>query len=107
MSELNQHVHDLDLPTCVELGYVNFSWNLLPDAPADVKEGDTVVVTIYFNGERIVNVERDDDLLTAEEVKQHHDAVRAAVLKELLTWAKMQCMSRRERSIARNIIDCK
>ena len=58
-------------------------------------------------GKRIVNVERDDDVLTAEEIKSHSDEVNAAMLKELTTGTKHKCFSRRPRRNAHNVIDCR
>ena len=52
-------------------------------------------------------MERDDDVLTPEEVKLHDDEVKAAMFKELITWAKHKCFSRRSRLNAHNIIDCR
>ena len=51
--------------------------------------------------------QRDDDLLTPEETRQRWPEVEAAMLKELLTWAKLQCFSRKSRQLARNIIDAR
>ena len=50
-------------------------------------------------------VKRDDDLLTPQQMKEHHQEVRAARLSELQTWVKLGCLSRKLRSTARNIID--
>ena len=52
-------------------------------------------------------IERDTDNLTPEEIHTHKDEVYAAMLKELLTWQKYQCFSRRQRAGAQNIIDCR
>ena len=97
----------------VELGYEDYTWRLIPDVPREPQYGETVVVRFYksqskaSNTHRTVNVERDDDLLTPEETKTHYDEVRAAMLKELQTWAQHGCFSRRSREGARNIIDCR
>ena len=50
-------------------------------------------------------VQRDDDILTPAQLKEHWPEVRKAMLKELQTWAKLKCFSRRARKTARNIID--
>ena len=52
-------------------------------------------------------VQRDDALLTPEEVQKNWPAVMAAIKQELETWVKYGCMSRKKRKLARNIIDCK
>jgi len=105
--------HRLDEePEFVELAYDNHTWKFLPDVPRQPEQGEVVVVRFYHAkagkpAKRIVNVERDDNLLTAEEVKKHAEEVKAAMLKELQTWASHTCFSRRSRHGARNIIDCK
>ena len=50
-------------------------------------------------------IERDTDVLTPEELVKHKDEVAAAVLKELQTWQKYKCFSRKARNQASNIID--
>ena len=50
-------------------------------------------------------VRRDDDLLTPSQIKENYTDVRKAMLKELQTWEKLKCFSRRPRQGARNIID--
>ena len=50
-------------------------------------------------------VKRDDDVLSPEEVKQHWTDVCKAMVKELQTWVKLGCISRKARSVARNVID--
>ena len=100
-----------DSPDHIEISYDNFMWRTIPDVPREPNPGEAVIVRIYLSksvpGGRIVNVERDDDLLTPAEIKQHKDEVDAAMLKELQTWAKFGCFSRRKRDGAKNIIDCR
>jgi hypothetical protein len=50
-------------------------------------------------------VQRDDDILTGQQLKDHWPEVQEAMLEELLTWAQLKCFSRRARSCSRNIID--
>ena len=50
-------------------------------------------------------IERDTDLLTPAELETHAEAVKAAMISELKTWAKLKCISRRPRAGARNIVD--
>ena len=96
-------------PDYVEVHYADYMWRTIPDVPREPEPEEAVIERIYLGkpGKRIVNVERDDDLLTPEEVKLHEDEVKAAMLKELVTWAKHKCFSRRSRQDARNIIDCR
>ena len=96
-----------DLPEYVEIAYESNMWQILPDVPRPPEKGEIVVERIYHNSKRIVNVERDDDILTPEETIKHKDEIHAAMLKELITWAKMKCFSRRKRATAKNTIDCR
>ena len=52
-------------------------------------------------------VQRDDALLTTEEVQNNRPAVVAAIKQELETWVKFGCISRKKRKLARNLIDVK
>ena len=93
----------------VELSYDDYMWKTVPDVPREPLPGEVVIVRMYLNkgNKRIVNVERDDALLTPAEIAQHKDEVNSAMAKELQTWAKYQCISRKPRNLARNVIDCK
>ena len=74
--------------------------------PRPLKEGEHAVLRIYLEaGARKAVIERDTDLLTAEEKITHRAEVRAAILKELQTWAGYKCFSIKARKLARNIID--
>ena len=88
---------------CVELGINYSATNLLPEAVSP--KGGVLIYKTTATGSRRVVTQRDDDLLTPAEVKEQWPAVEAAMLKELLTWAKMKCFSRKARRLARNIID--
>eukprot|EP00974_Lingulodinium_polyedra_P010065 967786-Lingulodinium_polyedra.AAC.1 len=62
----------------VELGWPGHLAMLLPDVTTPIPEGCTYVVTYYPTGARSAVVERDDDNLTADEMKEHAAAVQAA-----------------------------
>lgn len=96
-------------PEYVEIAYADNTWKLLGDYPHEVKPDEVVVVRLYHGqaGKKEVVVERDDAILTHEEMRTHANEVKAAMLKELQTWAKLKCISRKARKFARNIIDCK
>ena len=64
-----------------------------------------MLLQIGPNTVRQVVVQRDDDILTPAQLKEHWPEVKKAMLNELQTWAKLKCFSRRPRSSARNIID--
>jgi len=50
-------------------------------------------------------VDRADHILTPQETKDHWPEVIAAMKKELETWVKLKCISRKPRDTARNVID--
>eukprot|EP00974_Lingulodinium_polyedra_P119663 11172027-Lingulodinium_polyedra.AAC.1 len=81
-------------PVCehgaVELGWIGHLAMLFPEVSTQVPEGYTYVTTVYPTGARASVVERGDDNLTAEEMRQRSAAVQAARVKELLTWRHCQ-----------------
>ena len=96
-----------DHESYVEIEFPGPTHKLLSNGPRP-GPGETVVLQIYLqSGLKTAVIQRDTDLLTPEEVRQHHDEVMAAMLKELQTWAKYKCFSRRPRAGAKNIIDCR
>ena len=52
-------------------------------------------------------IDRDTDLLTAQEYQENKKAVSAAVLEELNVWIKHGCFHRRPRKGAYNVLDVK
>ena len=52
-------------------------------------------------------VDRDTDLLTADEYRENRKAVAASVLEELKIWITRKCFTRRWRKGAYNILDVK
>ena len=69
------------------------------------KSGEIALLQTGPNAVRQAVVKRDDDILTAEQIKQHWPEIQKAMIKELQTWAKLKCFSRRPRQGTRNIID--
>ncbi len=72
-----------------------------------MNDGEMLKVSTYANGVKQVMVERDDHLLTPEEIKKHRQEVHSAMKAELTTRAEHKCISRKQRSQANNITDCK
>ena len=68
-------------------------------------DGEVAVVRSFASGVRKAVIERDTDLLTHDEAKQHHDLVVQAMYDELCLWHRYGCFSRRPRKGARNVID--
>ena len=60
---------------------------------------------VYETHSRKVVIERSDDLLTADELTRHRQAVTQATLDELKTWQGFRCFRRRPRSEAPCVID--
>jgi len=67
---------------------------------------------VYLNKPKAKNnstrgkvVKRDDDLLTPEETEAHWPEILEAMAKELQTWVKLSCISRKPRNVASNTID--
>ncbi len=65
------------------------------------------IVQQHFLINKKTVVERDTDLLTKEELREHEQEVAAAILAELKTWIKFKCFCRRKKATARNVVDCK
>eukprot|EP00974_Lingulodinium_polyedra_P073045 7069775-Lingulodinium_polyedra.AAC.1 len=61
-----------------------------------VKDSKTVLLQMGKSVRQTV-VQRDDDVLAPGQLKTHWREVRQAMLKELQTWAKLKCFSRRPR----------
>ena len=91
----------------VELLFYGHASKLIHERERAPLPGEVLTLRVYTAGPRRVVVQRDDDTLTAEELRTHAKEVAAAMLKELLTWAKLKCFSRRKRQHAKNVIDCR
>ena len=50
-------------------------------------------------------IDKEDRTFTPQQIKSKWPEVQAAMMKELQTWAKLKCFSRRPRKGATNIID--
>ena len=78
-------------------------WNLEPDLM--VTEDQMICFKVVNTKVKSSVISRDDELLTPEETRKHWPEVCQAMLKELQTWQKLNCFSRKLRKDARNIID--
>ena len=67
--------------------------------------GESLCVQMYLGGKKQVVVQRDDSNLSNDDVKKHWPEVAAAIQKELETWVAHNCISRKPRRDARNVID--
>ena len=73
---------------------------------APTPEGHVARMRCYLqsNTRRVV-VEREDDLLTKQDMLGIKDAVAAATQEELMIWIQHKCISRKPRRGATNILD--
>ena len=79
--------------------------NTVPDALQVAENEIFVFQTSVGSATRRIVVQRDDDLLTPDQVKEHWDEVQKARFKELGIWNDHKCFSRKLRRDAHNIID--
>ena len=68
---------------------------------------ETVEIRCYQTHCRKTVIERNDDLLTMEEMKEHASECLAAMTDELRTWSDLRCFERAPRQGAANILDTK
>lgn len=66
---------------------------------------DVVELRCYETHVRKAVIDRQDDLMTAEEIKQNAEECYTAMLRELQTWLELKCFQRRQRVDAPCIID--
>ena len=94
-----------DEPEYVEVHYQGDPAKPLHNRPCAPKKGEILVQRLYVTGARSAVVQRDDDTPTPEELKLHTKEVAASMLSELKTWARLKCFSRRNRAMAKSIVD--
>ena len=70
-----------------------------------LRPDEQLVLKVETNSTRRAVVQRDDDVLSPQQVNEHWPEIEGAMLKELQTWAKLQCFSRKPKTEARNVID--
>ena len=63
------------------------------------------VLQVFLGVQKKAVIERDSDLLTPDEVREHKAEIETAMVKELATWKQFGCFSRRPRRGAINVID--
>ena len=78
---------------------------LILDAPPP--EDACARLRVYVAHGKKAVIDRDTDLLTAEEYTTHSKQIAASVLEELRIWIAHKCFTRRPRKGARNILDVK
>jgi hypothetical protein len=95
------------IETFVEIYYAGAAAKLVHSRPREPNTVEIIIQRMFFSGVKRTVVQRDDDILTAEELRTHAKEVAAAMLKELITWAELKCFSRRLRKDEKNITDCR
>jgi hypothetical protein len=79
----------------------------IPDIPRKRSPTEIVVFKANADFSRREIMQFDRDVFVQQKIKDHRPEVLAAMLKELLTRAKLKCFSRHPRTGARNIIDAR
>ena len=74
-------------------------------ADREPNPGDCYRMRVYIAHGKKAVVDRDTDLLTADEYASNRKAVAASVLGALKIWIEHKCFTRRPRKGARNIVD--
>ena len=69
------------------------------------RQEDIVELRCYESHVRKAVIDRQDDLMTADEIKQNAEDCYKAMLRELQTWLELKCFQRRQRADAPCIID--
>ena len=69
-----------------------------------LQPGETVVLKVMSTHKTAV-IQRETDLLTPQELRQHEDLVDAAILEELTTWHGHGCFVRQWKKDAYNVMD--
>ena len=68
-------------------------------------EPETVATLhVYLAGNRKAMLQRDVDILTPAELRQHQDLADAGILEELRVWVQHNCVARAWRKHARNVM---
>ena len=68
-------------------------------------EGEVVELRCYESHVRKAVIDRSDDVLTPQEIKENAESCYQAMLRELKTWHDLKCFARRKRSEAACVID--
>ena len=76
-----------------------------PDA--GMQDGDVMVVRTYLGNTKKCVIERDTDVLTAADLREHWQAASAATLEELRNWVKYNTFNRKSRKGVENIMTSK
>ena len=96
-------VEDNSSNTYVEILFPGETAKLILDSPPP--NGTCARLRVYVAGVKRVVIERDADLLTADDYKKYAKEVVAAIYDELKTWLDHSCFERRPRRGATNILD--
>ena len=94
---------DAEGNTYVELLCPGDVAKLIADSPAP--PGTHYRLRVYTSSIKRAVVERDIDILSPSDYKQHAQAVQTATKEELDTWIKHKCFERKPRRGARNVLD--
>ena len=68
-------------------------------------EGEHYVFEFYASGLKRTVVERDNNILSIDEARQHSAAVSKAMLDELQRWSNLKAFERMPKALANNVVD--
>ena len=71
----------------------------------ELASGEVVELRCYESHVRKAVIDRSDDVLTSQEIKENAESCYQAMLRELKTWHDLKCFARRRRSEATCVID--
>ena len=75
--------------------------------PREPQQGEHAEIRFYQAHTRKAVIDRNDDLLTDQEIRENAELVTQAILDELKTWQSFGCFERQPRAEATNLIDSK
>lgn len=82
-------------------------WKPLDGLERPPRADEHVELRVYTAHTRKAVIERNDDLLTPQEVEENHALVTQAIIDELKTWQSFDCFTQQKRREATNLIDTK
>ena len=91
---------------CVELYFMRHMAKIVID-DTNMSDDDIVVMQVLLSGTKQAVIQRQTDVLNAEEFRKYPKELQSAILEELKIWVKHNCFEKANRQRARNIIDAR
>ena len=96
---------ELLAPGYVELGFAPLLAKFVHGLDRELSVSECLLVRQHFNGILEAVIEREMNVLTLAEAKQHAEECRKSMIEELLRWISMKAWRRMPRKLARNLLD--